>query len=196
MCRTDERVYAKDSLALCPLLEAALVSIQVVETFLTMFVGHVDNMIHQMTEAQMVEKQIMILCSRVAFMLWESVLPLNRAVAHVDSSDKGLLAAAAAVATFQEVAVMREYIDTKFVDHPKINNCFIRFPAVHSVKSNTNQQLSKAEIKALVTKEAKKLVSQIKAALEAAGAAKASVEKVSNKLNSVITRNNLKTGGK
>ncbi|EJK68900.1 hypothetical protein THAOC_09890 [Thalassiosira oceanica] len=53
--------------------------------------------------------------------------------------------------------------------------------------SNTNQHLSKAEIKALVTKEAEKLVSQIKAASEAAGAAKASVGKVTNKLNSVIT---------
>ncbi|EJK61996.1 hypothetical protein THAOC_17415 [Thalassiosira oceanica] len=61
--------------------------------------------------------------------------------------------------------------------------------------TNKNQQLSKAEIKSLVTKEAEKLVSQIKAASEAAGAAKVSVKKVANKLNSVITRNDLKTGG-
>ena len=195
-CLADERMYALDSLASGPLLEAALTSIQVVETFVTMFLGHSDNMIHQMTEAQMADKQIMILCSRIMFMLWETVLPHHRAVAHVGSSNKGLLTAAAAVATFQEVAVMREYIVTKFVDHPKINNCFIRFLTVHSVKSNPTQQLSKVEIKALVTKEAEKLVSQIKAASETAGAAKASAEKTFNKLTSIISRNDLKTGGK
>ena len=86
----DERAYAKDSLASGPLLEAALLAMQVVENFITMFLGHIDNMIHQMTEAQMPEKQIMILCSRVTFMLWASVLPFHRAVSHVDSSNKGL----------------------------------------------------------------------------------------------------------
>ena len=54
----DERAYAKDSLASGPLLEAALVAMQTVETFITMFLGHIDNMIHQMTEAQMAEKQV------------------------------------------------------------------------------------------------------------------------------------------
>ena len=91
---------------------------------------------------------------------------------------------------------MKEYIDAKIVDHPKINNCFIRFLTVHSVKSNPNQALSKAEVKALVVKEAEKLANQVKAASEAANAAKVSAEKVTNKLNSVISRNDLKTGGK
>ena len=193
-CTTEQRRYARASLTEPRLLEAALECIQVVETFVVMVFGYIDNLIYQLVEANMPESQIMILCSRVLYMLWETVHPHHRSISHVDSSDKGLLTAAAAVASFQEVAVMKEYIEAKIVDHPKINNCFIRFLTVQSVKNN--QQMSKADIKALVAKEAERMTTQIKAASDAATAAKAVAEKVTNKLDRVIVRNELKTGGK
>ena len=68
------------------------------------------------------------------------------------------------------------------------------FLTVQSVSAN--KHLSKEDIQTLVAKEADKLVKQIKAANDAAAAARMTVEKVSNKLNSVITRNDLKSGGK
>jgi len=189
----DGRAYARSNLS-GVLLDVALKCMQKVETFYGLTFGHIDNLIHQLSEAKMPEKQIMILCSRVLWMLAETVLPAHRAVSHANSSNKGLLAAAAAVATLQEVKILDEYIAAKIVDHPKINNCFIRFLTVQSVSAN--KHLSKEDIQTLVAKEADKLVKQIKAANDAAAAARMTVEKVSNKLNSVITRNDLKSGGK
>ena len=133
---------------------------------------------------QVPEKQIMLLLSNQVMQICEELFEIRQHAANVDTSNKVATASRFAWVTLLSLVKMDEYLKAKFKHHAAITGTFIRFI------TRQMAQASAAGLSAKITS----LESSVRE-LKNKSASKDVVNKIDNKLESVIRANDLKKNG-
>ena len=180
----SHRTYVMDNVPQGPLRDHALKSAEYTLDFFQALVVHLDDEMNMLLSLQVPEKQIMLLLSNQVMQICEELFEIRQHAANVDTSNKVATASRFAWVTLLSLVKMDEYLKAKFKHHAAITGTFIRF---------ITRQMAQASAAGLAAKITS-LESSVRE-LKNKSASKDVVNKIDNKLESVIRANDLKKNG-
>jgi hypothetical protein len=181
---TSHRTYVLDNVPMGPLRDHALKSAEYTLDFFQALVVHLDDEMNMLLSLKVPEKQIMLLLSNQVMQICEELFEIRQHAANVDTSNKVATASRFAWVTLVSLTKMDEYLRAKFKHHAAITGTFIRF---------ITRQMAQASAAGLAAKITS-LETSVRE-LKNKSASKDVVNKIDNKLESVIRANDLKKNG-
>ena len=175
------RSYCDDNLAPGPVKDHALRSASFTQSFFEALLTHLEGEISLFSTLKLADKKIFTLLSNELMQVCDELFEVRQLGINVDYANKLEVGMKFAWVTFHALGKMMEYMKVKFKNHPAISSIFVRF---------LTQQTGDTSAAGLKTQVAdlEKEVKKLKEAL----ATKESVSALHNKLELIISRNNLK----
>jgi len=178
---TSHRTYVLDNVPSGPLRDHALKSAEYTLDFFQALVVHLDDEMTMLLSLKVPEKQIMLLLSNQVMHICEELFEIRQHAANVDTSNKTATSARFAWVTLLALVKMDEYLKAKFKHHSAITGTFIRFITRQMAEASAGGLSAKITSLETTVRE-----------LKIKTASKILVDKIDNKLESVIRANDLK----